>query len=83
MIFTKAFNTGGRITLDILLQPTLFLSGSLLLQRWLSFSCTPADILAFYLPLHHLPFICLPDVRDTAFVSRTSGNDNERQRQRT
>lgn len=68
MIFTKAFNTGGRITLDILLQPTLFLSGSFSLQRWLSFSCSPVDILAFCLLLHHLPFICLPDVRDTKAV---------------
>lgn len=62
--FYKSLQPGGCITLDILLQPTLFLSGSVLLQCLLSFSCTPVDILTF-LSLHHVTFICLPDVHDT------------------
>lgn len=56
-ILTKAFNTGGRITLDILLQPTLFLSGRFSLQHWFSFGCTPVDILNFNLLLYDVPFI--------------------------
>lgn len=60
MILTKAFNTGGRITLDILLQPTLFLSGSFSVHRKFSFGCTAVDIPALYLLLYDVPFVCVP-----------------------